>query len=158
MSKKKPNSDPDSTYDNDREDFGASRPLQRKQVVDMIRRKESLVEADFRGSDLTAVVFDGVDLRNAKFAEANLARASFRGANLSGASFFGASLKDASLEDANLEEADFDYCWLDGVTFKGAKIRKAILPLKRIDLESVRESVRSGKKVQMEPFNLEEDE
>jgi len=94
----------------------------------------------------------------AKFAESNLTRCSFRGANLVGASFFGANLKDASLEEATLEDADFDYANLDGVTFRGAKVRKAIFPLRRVALKDIQESVRTGKRIQMEAMPLDEDE
>lgn len=144
-------------HDLDKDEFSAGRPLNRKQVQEMIRKKESLVEADLRGCDLNAIAFDGLDLSFAKFAEANLSRSTFRGCNLTGASFFAAALKDATLDDANLEEADLDYAWLDGVSLKGAKIRKAIFPLKKIALEDVKESVRSGKRLRMEPMSLDDD-
>lgn len=144
--------------DADKEDFSAGRPLTRKQVTEMIRKKESFEEADLRGCDLVGIAFDGCNLAFAKFAESNLSRCSFRGANLVGASFFGANLKDASLEEANLEEADFDYANLDGVTFRGAKVRKAIFPLRRVPLKDIQESVRTGKRVQMEAMPLDEDD
>ena len=57
-----------------------------------------------------------------------------------------------------LDESDFDYAWLDGVTFRAAKIRKAVFPLKKLSLDSIRESVRTGKRVAMEPFALDDDE
>lgn len=142
----------------EKDDFAAGRPLNRKQVQEMIRRKESLVEADLRGCDLSGVIFDGTDLSFAKFAEANLARCSFRGCNLEGASFFGASLKDALLEECQLEDADLDYAWLDGVSLKGSKVRKAIFPLKKVPLEEIRESVRSGKRLRMEPIAVDDDD
>lgn len=143
--------------DLDREEFG-SRALNRKTVLDMLRKKESLEEADLRGLDLSGVSFDGARLVYAKFAEANLSKCSFRGANLTGASFFGASLKDAVLDESNLEEADFDYAWLDGVTLRGATIRKAIFPLKKVKLDDIRESVRSGRRLAMEPFPIDDDD
>ncbi|MFN7145998.1 MAG: pentapeptide repeat-containing protein [Myxococcota bacterium] len=144
--------------DPDKEDFTGGRPLTRKQVLEMIRKKESFEEADLRGCDLAGVAFDNANLARAKFAEANLARCSFKGATLVGASFFGANLKDASLEEANLEDADFDYANLDGVTFRGAKVRKAIFPLRRVPLKDIQESVRTGKRVQMEAMPLDEDD
>jgi uncharacterized protein YjbI with pentapeptide repeats len=157
--KQNPPSPPaDSANDPDREDFSAGRPLARKQVLEMIRKKESFLDADLRGCDLVGLVFDGVDLSRAKFAEANLSRCSFRGSNLTGASFFAATLKDATLEDANLEEADFDYANLDGVCFRNAKIRKAVFPLRKLPLEQIRESVRTGARVRMEALALDEDE
>lgn len=158
MTKRKTPAPADSLLDSDREDFSSGRPLTRKQVIEMIRRKETLEEADLRGCDLVGISFDGVSLKFAKFAEANLSRCSFRQSDLEGASFFGANLKDASLEGANLEDADFDYANLDGVTFLNAKTKKAIFPLRRLPLEAIRESVRTGKRVHMEAMPLEEED
>ena len=158
MSRRKTPSTTEPDADIDRDEFQGARALTRKQVLDMIKRKESLVEADLRGCDLSAIDFDGVDLSYAKFAESNLSRSAFRGANLTGASFFGSNLKDANFEDANLEEADFDYANLDGVVLKGAKVRKAMFPYRRVSAESVRESVRTGKRLTMESAPLEEDD
>ncbi|HNH48360.1 MAG TPA: pentapeptide repeat-containing protein [Myxococcota bacterium] len=141
-----------------KDDFAVGRPLNRKQVQDMIRRKETLAEADLRGCDLSGVSFDGADLRFAKFAEANLTRCSFRNANLEGASFFGASLKDATLEDCNLEDADLDFAWLDGVSLRGSKVRKAIFPLKKVPLEEIRESVKNGKRLRMDPIAVDDED
>lgn len=141
----------------DRDEFGAGRPLTRKQVVEMLRRHESLAEADLRGADLSGVCFDGARLVNAKFADANLSKATFRNATLVGASFFGANLKDAVLDGADLEESDFDYAYLDGVTLKGAKTRKAIFPRKRISPDTIREAVRSGSRLEMEPMAIDDD-
>ena len=77
MSRRKTPSSEPPELDPDRDDFQGARALTRTQVLDMIKRKESLVEADLRGCDLAGVVFDGVDLSYAKFAEANLSRCSF---------------------------------------------------------------------------------
>lgn len=140
------------------DDFEEVRSLSRKQVVDMLRRGESFEEADLRSADLAGVCFDGLNLSNAKFAEANLQRASFRGANLTGASFWSANLREASLEGARLEETDFDYCNLDGVNFKDAKIRKATFPVKRLPLEMIQRSVRTGQRVKMEPLGHEDED
>jgi uncharacterized protein YjbI with pentapeptide repeats len=154
MSKRKaPEADPA-----DLDEFAGVRTLTRKQVGDMIRRRESLVEVDLRGCDLSGLSFDGLDLTAAKFGEANLSKCSFRGARLARASFWGSSLRDVTFDEADLEEADFDYANLDGVTLRGAKTRKAIFPLKRVSLESVRESVRSGRKLRMEAPVREDDD
>lgn len=144
--------------DVDRDEFSTNRVAARKRVQEMIRKKESFHDADLRGYDLSGMSFDGVDLSYAKLAEADLSRCSFRGANLSAASFWNANLREATLEDANLEEADFDYANLDGVSFRGAKIRKAIFPLRRVPLKDIQESVRSGRRVQMEALPLDEDD
>ena len=162
MTRRKQPARPEATLlppvDPERDDANHGRTINRKQLLEMNRRKQKFDDADFRGCDLSGIAFDGLDLTNAKFAESNLSKCSFRGANLTGASFFGASLKDASLEEALLEETDFDYAWLDGVTFRGAKIRKAVFPLKRLSLDTIRESVRTGKRVAMEPFALDDEE
>lgn len=142
----------------ERDDFEEVRSLSRKQVVEMLRRGESFEEADLRSADLVGVSFDGVNLSNAKFADANLQRASFRGANLTGASFWNANLREASFEGARLEETDFDYANLDSVNFKDAKIRKATFPTKRLPLDMIQRSVRTGQRVKMEPQGHEEEE
>ena len=142
----------------ERDDFDEVKSLSRKQVTDMLRRGESLVEADLRALDLSGVSFDGANLTNAKFGEANLQKATFRGANLTGASFWNANLREATLDSANLEEADFDYCNLDAVSFKDAKIRKAIFPFKRLPLDMIQRSVRTGQRVRMEPMRHEDEE
>lgn len=154
MSRKKSLS---SSEPHDPEEFGDA-ALARKQVVEMIKRRDSFQDADLRGSDLNGLVFDGLNLAQAKFAEANLMRCSFRGADLTGASFFGANLRDACLDGANLEEADLDYANLDGATVLGAKIRKALFPTRKLPLADVRAAVASGSRLRMEPFQPGDDE
>lgn len=144
--------------DAERDDFQGGRVLTRKQVLEMIKRKESLVEGDFRGCDLSGICFDGVDLTEAKFAEANLSRSTFKGANLTGASLFGANLKDASFEEANLDQADFDYANLDGVSLRGAKIRKTVFPYRRVSADTIRDAIRTGKKLAMDAVPVDDDE
>ncbi len=61
-----------------------------------------------------------------------------------------ADCTDCVFDGANLEEADLDFTILDGCTFKGAKIRKAIFPFNRVSLQSLNEAVRSGKRIRME--------
>lgn len=141
----------------DRDDDEA-RSLTRKQVLDLLRRGESFEECDLRGIDLSGVNFDGVNLTNAKFGEANCQKATFRNANLTGASFWNANLREATLDGANLEEADFDYCNLDAVSFRDAKIKKAIFPYKRLPVEVVQRSVRTGERVKMEPMRHEDED
>ena len=153
----RPANEPSFPADAERDDFATGRALTRKQVVEMVRKKESFEDADLRGCDLAGVSFDGADLSRAKFAEANLSRCSFRGARLVGASFFGANLKDAVLDEADLEDADLDYAFLDGVTLWGAKTKKAIFPAKRILMADIKESVRSGRRLTMEPLAVDDD-
>lgn len=153
-----PPSRPIAAPEPDRDDFTSSRPLTRKQVMEMLRRKESFEEADLRGCDLAGLNFEGVKLDRAKLAEANLSRCNFNRSSLRGTSFFAASLKDATLEEADLEEADFDYAWLDGVSLRGAKVRKAAFPYKKLSIDDVQESVRTGKKLRMEQLALDDDD
>lgn len=150
MSRKK-SLDPDPLLDDsDKEDFGSGRAIPRKQIQDMIRKKESFSEMDLRGCDLSGLAFDGLDCSYAKFGDANLQKSTFRESNLVGASFWNANLRDCSFDGANLEEADFDYANLDGVSFRDAKIRKAIFPFKRLALDAIKASVRTGERVRME--------
>lgn len=155
MSRKK--SSPIAGEPHDPEEFGDS-ALNRKQVLELLRRKESLDDADLRGTDLSGVVFDGASMRQAKFAEATLTRASFKGTDLRGASFFAANLKDACFDGANLEEADLDYAFLDGVTVQGAHVRKALFPTRKLPLADVRAAVVSGARLRMEPFGPDDDD
>lgn len=155
MSRKK--SSPIAGGSPDPEEFGDT-ALNRKQVLDLLRRKESLDDADLRGTDLSGVVFDGASLRQAKFAEANLTRASFRGADLRGASLFAANLKDACFDGANLEDADLDYAFLDGATVHGAQVKKALFPTRKLPLADVRAAVASGARLRMEPFGPDDDD
>lgn len=129
--------------------LGVPRPLSRKQVQDMIRRKQSFFQLDLRGIDLSGLCFDGVDLRQAKLAEANLGRCSFRQANLAGASMWQANLQDAVLDQANLEETDLDMANLDGCTFRSARIRKTIFPNQQRALPVIEASVRTGARVNL---------
>lgn len=126
-----------------------SRPLNKKQILEAIAKKEPLIDCDMRGLDLSGVCFDGMDLRRCKLGESNLSRATFRGADLYLASMWHSELQDAVFDEANLEEADLDFANLDGCTFKGAKVRKAIFPFSRLSLEKILDSVKTGKKVHM---------
>ncbi len=155
MSRKKSTSSPAEPHD--AEEFGDS-ALSRKQVLEVVRKKDSLDEADLRGTDLSGICFDGMSLAFAKFGEANLSRSSFKGADLRGASFFSANLKDVCLDGANLEDADLDYAQLDGVTLHNAKIRKALFPTKRLSLADVRASVATGVRLRMDAYSPTEDE
>jgi len=118
---------------------------------------DSLADADLRGIDLTAMSFDGADLRRAKLAESNLSRATFRGADLSGASLWHSECREACFDDANLEEADFDFANIDGCTFRNAKVKKAIFPNPRVTLDEILASVRTSRRVKVEPKHLDED-
>ena len=129
--------------------MGAPSAMTKKQVIDCIQRKRSLVAADLRGVDLSGLCFDDMDLRGAKLAECNLARATFRRANLQSASLWNTDCKDACFDYANLESVDFDYSNLDGATLRQAKVRKAIFPLSNLSLEEVKRSVSLGTRLRM---------
>lgn len=130
--------------------MGSPRPLNKKQILDALAKTKDLSDADMRGIDLVGVVFDGANLQRAKLAECNLGRASFRGADLTNASLWHADCKDAVFDGAILEEADLDFAYLDGCTFKDARVRKAIFPFNRLPLQQVLTSVRTGRKVRMD--------
>jgi len=129
--------------------MGAPNSMTKKQVVECIQRKRSLVAADLRGVDLSGLCFDDMDLRGAKLAECNLARTTFRRANLESASFWSTDCKDACFDYANLESADFDFSNLDGATLRHAKIRKTVFPLSHVALEDVKRSVSHGTRLRM---------
>lgn len=134
-----------------------TRVLTRKQVVDLLRRGQSLEKVDVRGLDLSGLNFDGVNLRWTKLADANLQRCSFKGADLSNASMWHANLKDASFEQAVLDFADLDCANLDGATFLGARIKKTIFPFQLLPIEVVEQSVRTGVRVRMKDVDLGEE-
>ncbi len=132
------------------DDNRTSTSLTRKQVLDRLRRGESLTHQDMRGLDLYGICFDDTDLSYAKMADANLAKATFRRANLTGASLWHADLRDTLFEEANLEDTDFDMALLDGARFKAARLRRTLFPFERLPLEDVKESVRTGRRVFMD--------
>ena len=82
--------------------------------------------AQFSGSRLKFVLFDGSDLRDTDFSGCILDHVSFSGAKLRGAtfenatliscSFDGASITGANFFDAKMHATDFTYTVFDGVT------------------------------------------
>ncbi len=136
--------------------MGSPRPLNKKQVLDILQKSKDLSDADMRGIELVGVVFDGANLQRAKMADCSLGRASFRGADLSGASLWHADCKDAVFDEAILESTDFDFAFLDGCTFRDARVKKAIFPFTRLPLSAVQDSVRTGKKVRMDQMKGDE--
>jgi len=124
--------------------------LTKKQVLDRLRRSESLVESDLRGLDLSGTSFDGCDLSYVKMAECHLSRCTFRGANLSGASMWQADLRDVNFTNANLDDADMDMANLDGAILYKAKIRRTLFPLERLPMDRIMDSIRSGRRLVMD--------
>ena len=129
------------------DEMPSPRALTKDEVMDMVRRGESLDGADLRGTDLTGIDLAGRSLRNAKLGEALLVRANLSGTDLTGASLWHADLKYADLSGANLEDADLDFCNLEGVTLKGARIRKTTFPLRRVRMDDVMVSVQTGRRL-----------
>jgi uncharacterized protein YjbI with pentapeptide repeats len=98
-----------------------------------------------------------MDLSQSKLADTDLSRCSFRGANLTGTSLWHTVLVGADFSFANLEEADLDMADLEGAVLKGARIKRTILPLRRVRMDRILESVRTGAKIVMERRDPDED-
>lgn len=126
------------------EDDLAPQSMSRKQVLDALRRGRSLIDADLRGTDLSGINFDGVDLAYTKLADADLSQCSFIGANLSSASMWHANLKNCTFDSSILDFADLDEANIDGCTFRGARIKKTIFPNARMALSMIEESIDTG--------------
>ncbi|KZF13437.1 hypothetical protein A2J01_34740 [Rhodococcus sp. EPR-134] len=76
---------------------------------------------DLRGVDITSAYFDGMDLKDSVFVDADLfdvdlSRSNLNGANLRRADLSGADLTKASVEETNLESIKYDSetKWPDG--------------------------------------------
>ncbi len=130
------------------------KPLSRKQVQDLLRKKKALDSLDLRGANLAGIVFDGASLRQTKLAEANMKGCSFRQADLTGASLWNAELPNAVFEGAILDEADLDQANLEGCNFKGARLRKAILPHGTRGTERIMDSVKNGLPVHFQSMSF----
>ncbi len=97
------------------------------------RESESLIEKrDFAGRELLGIEVAGHDLsellaekaqlRNANFSGCQLQRANFGSANLSNANFRSANLNHASFQDADLEGADLTGADLRGADLSGCSL------------------------------------
>ncbi len=126
------------------EDDLAPQSMSRKQVLDALRRGRSLIDADLRGTNLSGINFDGVDLAYTKLADSDLSQCSFVGANLSGASMWHANLKNCAFDRSILDFADLDEANIDGCTFRGARIKKTIFPNARLAISMIEESIVAG--------------
>lgn len=121
----------------------------REEVLQRLKRGESLVRMDLAGVNLAGVDlkgadlsecylefadFSGADLSGAKFRNAVAVRANFSGARLAGAdfasanvgksSFMGARGAGADFADAVLSEASFEQCSFPGAKFTGGVVMK----------------------------------
>jgi len=94
----------------------------REEVLEKIKNKESMAEANLEKIDLSAC-----DLSGADFSKTNLEDADFSGSNLRGTNFSEANLQGANLRGASLERANFSKADLRWSDTKGASFRKANL-------------------------------
>jgi uncharacterized protein YjbI with pentapeptide repeats len=90
-------------------------------------RKQQLLEAVRRGESLRDRDLTGADLRGAKLARANLQGALLESANLEGADLTGADLSDAVLTRANLDQAVLTKANLSRANLGSALLRAAAL-------------------------------
>ena len=84
-----------------------------------------LVEASFRGADLSFADLSGADLRNADLSEAVLQQSNFSSANVAGATFARADMRTANLEGAHCEAADFTAAGLIGANLSNLNLAGA---------------------------------
>ncbi len=81
--------------------------------------KDTVVEANLRGANLT-----GADLSEANLTGADLSEANLSGADLNGADLSGADLSGAGLRGANLSEADLRGASLYRADLRGTSLEK----------------------------------
>lgn len=89
--------------------------------------KESLVNVDFSGRDLTDSTFTKANLREANLSHTQLQGVSFFGANLESVDLEGADLRNATLDSARFVKANLTHANLEGAfafntQFNGATI------------------------------------
>ncbi len=85
-------------------------------------------ESEKIGKEDAPVRFDGLDLRQASFSDAELYHgARLRNANLKGAILFRVALEGADLRRSNLRMADIDEANLEGADLGGADLEGAVL-------------------------------
>lgn len=96
-------------------------------------RKQQLLEAVRRGESLRDRDLTGADLRGVQLAQANLQGALLESANLEGADLRGADLSDAVLTRANLEKAVLAKASLRGANLGSARLRGAVLDDAQLD-------------------------
>lgn len=83
--------------------------------------------ADFRQADLSRLVLNHVNLRDADFSGATMRKTKLAEADLRGAHLTGADLSDADLTDANLATAGLSEANLEGAELKGTNLSGAFL-------------------------------
>jgi uncharacterized protein YjbI with pentapeptide repeats len=91
------------------------------------RRKNTKVEPDFAGADLSELNLAGANLAKSDFSGAKLAGTNLSGANLARAKFFRADLSQANLSRAILFKANFSQADMAGANLDGADLTGAFL-------------------------------
>jgi uncharacterized protein YjbI with pentapeptide repeats len=89
--------------------------------------KESLVNSDFSGRDLTDSSFTKANLRNANLSHTNLGGVSFFAANLESANLEGANLTNATLDAARFIRTNLTDAVLEGAFAANTKFDGAII-------------------------------
>lgn len=103
--------------------IGADAPL----ALALDYNKESLINADFSGRDLTDSSFTKANLRNTNLSNSNLQGVSFFAANLDSANLEGANLTNATLDSARFIKANLTNAVLEGAFAANAKFDGAIV-------------------------------
>lgn len=131
----------------------------REQVMEKVRRGESLERADLtqlafggavlEGANLRRADLEGANLEGCNLKKANLANASLRDAylakaNLEGVNFQKADLEGAKLDGANLQNADLSRANLSGASLEGAKLSGARMSSAQLDAANMGGAVLMG--------------
>jgi uncharacterized protein YjbI with pentapeptide repeats len=111
--------------------------LDRADLTDAVLSRAELAGARFVGATLTGAdwletVLGAVDLSGAVLGQCNLIKADLRGARLAGADLSDSTLiecvlDDADLSRAKLEKTTFVGCRGEGVSFRGARLGRAVI-------------------------------
>lgn len=112
-----------------------------EQLMERIRRKESLEGAELSSLDLNGVDLSHMNLRNAIFDEVILYKANLAYADLTGATLAGLNLQEANCEGANFSEADLSEAKLCGANLSHAVLQETDLmkaDLRHANLEKVK--------------------
>ena len=125
-----------------RSNSNSLKPFNRKEVLQLLKNKESISEydlkgANLRGADLSYCFFEGKNLTGADLRGADLRSAYLYGANLTGANLKKACLLDANLEYANLEKADLSLANLDKAKLDHANLKRANLKNAKVENASL---------------------
>jgi uncharacterized protein YjbI with pentapeptide repeats len=92
---------------------------------DRLIPKNSLVDSNLRGADLTNANLSNLNLEGVSFVEANLTNANLSGSNLAGAKFVCANLNGVDLSDAHLWSAKFCHANMTNANLSHSNISDA---------------------------------